>query len=693
MSFFSGVSSFFSSVQQGISEIKTAIDGCLKGLPIGLGAGLMATGVLLAIPGVDIGAAAVLTGVLVSAVVGCVAGGYFTLTLKNATYQTGTQTPDFVIGDESLFNQVLNGLTQSVNVINVVYNYAQEISKGFEYDVARIVARDLGNEYQLETDLQTYIQDNVIAYQNALNSIYQNFKATAEIYTAFLQAIPQNALQYDSESVGTVTVQSMVVTPGVVYVLYNGQNGTYKIPIGFALNLNINYTSGGISQSLSTTIVFMFAQQNVVSNFGSVYVDTFTSSGVQTTRLSLSNLMYEVVSGSTVYGVLPVIMYAIAGSGTFPGVSNSPNFYNPNNVYSLQGNYIVVPVSSSNSTTPIVDLTPLILVTEEFDSLLSSVNQYAQALYQLYTQLGLTPQQALASLGVLNVSLMQPLCGTSQEMYSDLMLQLTIAWNTLSNLSKNIPNVPQVVFPVYGQWLKVQGPTINGNPYSGTIYLAFDRPQVVIPAGQDYTYKGAVMVYNPSDGSGNILVDPTLYIPGTGYYVWRSDLWYYNGQCHRVPVTVFKNLTPSGTGFILSVSQLTTLTGTTNEPGWSIGQSGTAPNSNPQTIQVNEGTDTVYYLPYNVAYAVYTPQGLSSINVSSTTSHNISTLIGIALLLGLGVAGGIYLERKTGVSYKVEKGARAVYRGGQRVYRTSKRAYRSAKAGYQAFRQTWRQGA
>ena len=680
MSFVSGVSSFMQSVQQGIDEIKTAINGCLQGIPVGLGAGLMATGVALLIPGLDIPAAAIITGVVVSALVGCVAGGYFSLTLKNTMYQAGTTTPEIVIGDESLFNQVLNGLTQSVNVLEVVYNYANDISKGFEYDVARIVARDLGNEYQLETDLQTYIQDNVIALQNALNSIYQNLKATAEIYTAFLQAIPQNVLQYNSVSVGTVTVQTIQATPGVAYVVYNGQNGTYKIPIGFALNVSINYTSAGIPQSFSTTIVFMFAQQNVVGNFGSVYVDIFTSSGVQTTQLSLNNLMYEVVNSSTVYGVLPVIMYAIAGSGTFPGVSNSPNFYNPNNVSSLQSNYIIVPVSNSNSTTPIVDLTPLILITEVYDSLLTSVTQYAQALYQLYTQLGLTPQQALASLGVLNVSLMQPLCGTSKDMYNDLMLQLTIAWNTLSNLSKNIPSVPQVVFPVYGQWLKVYAPTINGNPYSGTIYLAFDRPQVVIPAGENFTYKGAVMVYNPSDGSGTILVNPTLYIPGSGYYVWRADLWYYNGKCHRVPVTIFQSLTPQGTGFILSVNQLTTLTGSMTEPGWSIGQSGTAPNSSPESIQVNEGSNTVYYLPYNVAYAVYTPQGLSSIQTTTTTKPNVASLIALALILGAGVAGGIYLERKTGVSYKVESGARAVYRTGQRFYRAT-------RTGYQAFRQ------
>ena len=641
----------------------------------------------LLIPGLDIPAAAIITGVIVSALVGCVAGGYFSLTMKNATYQAGTTTPEIVAGDESLFNQVLNGLTQSVNVLEVVYNYANDISKGFEYDVARIVARDLGNEYQLETDLQTYIQDNVIALQNALNSIYQNLKATAEIYTAFLQAIPQGALVYNSQAIGQVTVQQITATPGVAYVVYNGQNGTYKVPIGFALNVTI--TSNASTGPVTYLIIFNFVQVNVVQQFQYVYVDLFTSSGVSTQQLptnylstssssGTNDLYYEVVSSSYVYGVLPIIMYAVAGTGTFQGVQGSADIIYPGGYPS--STYFIVPVQSPSSTTPIVDLTPLVLITEVYDSLLSSLTQYAQALYQLYTELGLTPQQALASLGVLNVSLMQPLCGTSKDMYNDLMLQLTIAWNTLSNLSKNIPSVPQVVFPVYGQWLKVQGPTINGNPYSGTMYLAFDRPQVVIPAGENFTYKGAVMVYNPSDGSGTILVNPTLYIPGSGYYVWRADLWYYNGQCHRVPVTVFQSLTPPGTGFILSVNQLTTLTGSMTEPGWSIGQSGTAPNSSPESIQVNEGSNTVYYLPYNVAYAVYTPQGLSSIQVTTTTKPSVASLIALALILGAGIAGGIYLERKTGVSYKVESGARAVYRTGQRFYRAT-------RTGYQAFRQ------
>ena len=701
MSFTSGVSTFVQSVQQGIETIKSAINGCLKGLPIGLGSGLLATGTLMLIPGIDVGAGAILTGVLISAIVGCVAGTYFSLTLKNTSYQVGITTAEYVQGDESLFNQVLNGVTQSANVFNVLYNFAQDISKGFEYDVARIVARDLDNPYQLNVDLETYIQDNVQALQNALNTIYQNFLSTAQIYTAFLQAIPPNSLQYDSTSTGTVTITSWTVQPGVAYVIFNGQNGTYKIPIGFALNMSINYYSGGTSQSLNTVIIVIFAQTSVVGSFGSIYVDTYTSSGVTTSSYSLSNTMYEVVGSSYTYGVLPMILYATSGSGSFPGVSNAPYFNNPNSIGADQGNYIMVPVASTNSETPIVDITPILLITKTYDSLLTSVDTYAQALYQLYTELGLTPQQALASLGLLNVSLMQPLCTPSSEMFNDMMLQLSIAWNTLSALAKNIPNVPQMVFPVYGQWLKVTNATINGSQFSGPVYLAFDRPQVVIPAGTSYTYNGSVMVYNPADQTGNILVNPTLYLPGRGYYVWRADLWFYQGQCHRVPVTVFVNIVPPGYGFILSVTQMVTLSGSITEPGWSVNQSGDAPNSNPQNIQINEGSNTVYYLPYNVAYAVYTPQGLSSISVSKTTQTNVQSLMALALLLGLGVAGGIYLERKTGVSHKVETGARTVYRGAQTmfravqsgaqtVHRTGQSIFRATRTGYQAFRQSLR---
>ena len=689
MSFVSGVSSFTQSVQQGIDMIRTAINGCLKGIPIGIGTDLLVTGVALMIPGLDIPASAIIAGAIVSAIVGCVAGGYFSLVMKNTTYQTGTTTAEIVEGDEALFNQVLNGLTQSVNILNVVNNYMSDISKGFEFDVAHIVARDLDNEYQLEIDLNTYIQDNVTAIQNALNSIYQNILAAAQIYAAFIQSIPQGVLYYNSNSVGQVYVKQISATPGVAYILYQGQNGTYKVPIGFALNVTVWTTN--MSSANTYLFIFDFVQINTVTQFSYVYVDLYTSSGVTTQSLatnllSTSNagtntndLFYEVVSSNTVYGVLPMVLYAAAGSGTFPGVQGSPDIIYPGGETS--STYFVIPVQSSSSTSPIVDLTPLLLITEVYDSLLSSVTQYAQSLYQLYTQLGLTPQQALASLGVLNVSLLQPLCLASQNMYNDMMLQLSIAWNSLSALAKNIPSVPKIAFPVYGQWLKVTNPTINGSQFSGPIYLAFDRPQVVIPAGRSVTYDGAVMVFNPADQTGNIIINPTLYLPGNGYFVWRADLWFYQGQCHRVPVTQFVSLTPSGTGFILSVNQVVTLTGSMTEPGWSVNQNGTASNSNPVNIQINEGSNTVYYLPYNVAYAVYTPQGLSPIQTTTTTKPNVSSLIALALILGVGVAGGIYLERKTGVSYKVESGARAVYRTGQRVYRAT-------RTGYQAFRQT-----
>ena len=64
-------------------------------------------------------------------------------------------------------------------------------------------------------------------------------------------------------------------------------------------------------------------------------------------------------------------------------------------------------------------------------------------------------------------------------------------------------------------------------------------------------------------------------------------------------------------------------------------------------------------------------------------------LVAAIAVLALGIAGGIYLERKYGVSYKAERAGRAVYGGAMRVYRGGKKFYRATKAGIEAFRQTW----
>ncbi len=483
---------------------------------------------------------------------------------------------------------------------------------------------------------------------------------------------------------------------GVIYATLQTPVGQFNVPIGISIKYTTLVTqcgdgiqNGGIgwvsqssppSQFCATPtgtpalwtytppayVRILFVNPNSLSAYPVVLNEQYadgTSGQLSLVPTSWGNVNLYVFNSQVYYGFIPLLFYgalvkwAITNNSTvnlysFGGtngqgqvVYNQVQFTtqstNANSYFALN---FWVPVTNLSNPTPVIDLSPLIAVVYSYAQGVESVSQYAQALYNLYTQLGLTPQQAIETLGVMNVSILQPLCNVSPDMYNDMMLQLSIVYSTLGYLANSPKNIVPLHAVVSGQWLKVDSPIINGTQYQGTTYLAFDQPRVVLPCGTSQ-YKGTVIVYNPNTG-GTILVNPTITLQCLGYQVFYSDLWFSQGQCHRVPVTQFMTLSAknkpygAGYGYVWNVTQTVTVSTTPVTNNGFVTQGYQTDSDQPYPVTTT-ASPTVVYMPYNVAYAVFTPAGLQSISVpSSTASNKLGALI-VAGVLVAGIIAGV----------------------------------------------------
>ncbi len=682
----------------------------------GIGAGLITTGVTFAVAsavtGVGIPVSAMALGAVAASIIGCAVGVYIANNFTQVKYSTPPSYTNVLTVDQEVFQQILNGVVGSQNYVIGLYNNMGDLVKGFQYDVAKIVAVNLGNPYGFQSALSEYIQNSVTVMQNALNNLANVLQNGATLLASFFESIGNVVGGFSGN--GMLFFQPGNAIGGVITATLDTPVGQFTIPLGLALKVNtlapvcnstpLNYAydfyfgSGTPSQFCASSaisnpayyqynqpavVIFLLANPQTLGGFSLTYNVTFSDGStysLSTNPNSWGNVSQMTVSPNNWYGIFPAIfntIYYLAGMS--PGnwcLNNvcSNMTFNCNSATGKCTNVnVVVPVNAPQN--PIVDLSPIVAIVSTYANALNSLDQYGQALYNLYTELGLTPEQALGQLGVLNVSILQPLCSMASSAYNDLMLQLSIIYKTFSNLV-NTPNSIQPSHAVAsGAWLKVNSAVINGSQYQGTTYLAFDQPRVVIPAGQNYTYKGTVIVYNDATG-GTILVNPTINLPVTGYYVFYMDVWYQGGTCQFVPVTSWKTLSPlpfgtqTGVGYVWNVNNVITVSTSPVSNNGFVTLGNVTNSSNPYPVTATASPEVVY-VPYNVAFAVYTPQGLATIPAKSYQAPNVGEILSLIILasIAFGFALG-YPKTRQYMATQAKKAGSYVYTKARQAWQT-----------------------
>ncbi|AZI75976.1 hypothetical protein SBV1_gp27 [Sulfolobales Beppu virus 1] len=684
--------------------MSSVIGKCINGALAGVGGALVVES-LATLLGYTPPTAVAIGGLLAGAFIGCVV---FTL-FNNATPQLPVSEIISLIGyDESefldltrLYVDIYNGLTQIYNNFNI-------IAKGLQTVIAFIVASLINYPWNYVAQAITnYIDTDLIPQLlNAYDSFVQNFINGLTSYAYVLQTAFQNVtLTYQSSggSFSVVSVYPLLFTKTVTV-----GTAQVEVPMGFAIALRTKgqviigqNVGGGVIYDTNPTfyMVYMF---DFVDDIFSLNIYQLNLNGNKVPFTMPSSYSVLLVEAPFFEGVLPM---------SFAVWQNLINFYNGIvNTNGTQVDYVVVnssytveegflPPGNVCTANGAVPNTPNIFVVQTLvqganslylyfignnvnntlpgllgsksgncpgysqlqqydfgDVLYNILNFYNSILdtalaygYELYNKwYGSNPQTLLQQLSYLDISLNIPDCNPSLLFNSLNETVLSLLFdNTINGTLSQQTTVPFVPVWSFGDI------TVNGQQFE-SVYFQFFTQNLVIPANTNVTVPGGI-IYDPSTESIYIIpYGATVSTPNN--IIWRLDVWEKNsGLCYFAPVTDFANLdsqTPNGYfGYILNTQNTIVISPNQNLQfsGWVSSIYYDSDTANPQTLDIVNGNYTITYIPYNLAYAVISNQGLTqTVTQSTVVSKSSSNILIIIAIIVIVLVIGIIIGKKHG---------------------------------------------
>ncbi|ATY46508.1 3 transmembrane domain protein [Sulfolobus ellipsoid virus 1] len=639
--------------------MSSVFTSCVEGAVTGFAISSML--VSLGIVAVGVPPVAVALGIILGATAfGC---AIFTLANQHAIQSTSALTVEALItalvAEQNDINDLMTDLN---NFLSYLYNNAQTITKGIQYDILWIVATSINQPlYAVLNYVEKYAQlftGNLVSayqkfFQSLVNSIYGLFNTINASYSV-IQNVPftfngvtvyptqledAGLLVYETQLLGqniyvpfgfyikdtlnNIYMYLFSQLPSGNYYLYSSVTNsaynnsiTYNYFVGF---LNYKYLIDPLSglligRALNTGSVPSGASGNGMT-FDNVQLDypySYTGGFIDTNANSIFILIPTTSSGDTVN-----IYFEYYNNGiTFYGFNyenQTVAFSWALNVY----NYI-----------------------NFLNNFFNQISNFATQIYNLLQSNGITnPTQAIQYLGLGAINLAFPSCNPSyiyennivQQFLNALLSQQKLQLNTNLNL----------VFP---NFIYSSSVTINGQTYQDAYIQLFD-PELTLPNTTQY----GGWLYLPNNNQV-IPIAPNTYIKTSNPKRWSLDIWYPDNQiseCQIVPVTEFQSINPNPQnteGFILNVNNTTVISNTQTFNNAYI-VSNTATILYKGTITVTESTP-ITYVPAQLAYQVFYGNEITDTSQIIQQTPSTSYLVVLLILLLIGVAVGKKINKK-----------------------------------------------